>query len=269
MAATPEGNESVETRTDAVQLGAGPFVFAGEPPVCTGDVELINGSDERAKVRAIPVVSRGDARRAQLGVNELRLAMRLSPGARARVPAHLVVDPHTPPGTYEAHLALGGQSQRVVVHVFEKRSLEVKPRVVRLTGARGSVHSAVVVVTNRGNVGETLRELALVFLEERAWVGRSLVYALRETGADEGVQGYLDRVTRELRATIARPARVTLRGEVPELPPGATREIGLEITLPNELIKGRTYGGSTRFMSGTLVFEVECNGAGDPKGRAS
>ena len=246
---------------DAWRLGRGPFIFSGVPPVCAGDLELFNDSDEKVKVRAIRVVGHEDQAVATLGLGELRVGARLTPHDRTRARAHFLLDPHTPPGTYRANLSCGSQLEPVVVHVFEKLALGVEPDVIQLRGAGGDVLTALVVITNRGNVTETLRDRALVFLEERNWVGRSMVYALRETKAEEGYQPYLHRLVTELRATIARPARVTLRGEVSEVHPGVTLEVRLEITLPDELSKGRTYVGSTPFMSSELFFEVECNGA--------
>jgi hypothetical protein len=243
------------------QLRGGPLIFSGVPPIVAGDLELANPTDEKVKVRAIQVAGHEDPAIARFGLSELRVGVRLAPNERTRAHAHFLIDPQTPPGTYTAELSYGGEQQRIVVHVFEKVDLRVEPEVIRLRGAGGDVLNQLVILRNRGNVTETLRDLALVFLEERDWVGRSLVYALRETKQGEGHQAYFDRVIEELRSTIARPARVTIQGEVRDLRPGDTAEVGLEITLPRELKTGRTYVGSTPFMSGALSFEIECNGA--------
>jgi hypothetical protein len=148
----------------------------------------------------------------------------------------------------------------VVIHVFENLGIQVVPGAILLRGAGGDVLHSLVVLSNRGNVTETVPETALIFLEERNWVGRSLVHALRESDEDERHQEYLDRLFRELRATVSRPSRVTVKSGAGELRPGEVRELELEVALPSELIKGRTYYGSTRFMSARLVFEVVCNG---------
>jgi hypothetical protein len=244
---------------EAWRLGRGPLIFSGFPPLCTGEIELLNDSDQKVKVRAIPAADRDKA--PTLGASELRVGASLAPRERKRVPAHFFVEPHTPPGSYTVELSCGSQSETAVVHVFEQLAVQLEPDLIRVRGAGGDVVEALVVVTNRGNVSENLRDLALVFLEEQNWVGRSMVHALRETTAEEGHQSYLDRVVRELRSSIARPARVNLRGEISEIQPGERRELRLEIKLPDELIKGRTYEGSTAFMSGELSFEVECNGS--------
>jgi hypothetical protein len=245
----------------AWRLGRGPFIFSGVPPLCTGEIELLSASHDKVKIRSIAVVGRDKS--PLLGAGDLRVGTALAPGERKRVAAHLLVEPHTAPGSYTVDLSCGDQSEPAVVHVFEKLGVEIEPDVIHLRGAGGDVVEALVVITNHGNVSETLRDLALVFLEEQNWVGRSMVYALRETTADEGHQSYLDRVVRELRSSMARPARVSLRGEIPEIQPGERREVRLEIKLPDELVKGRRYEGSTAFMSGELSFEVECNGSGN------
>ncbi|MGH3116971.1 MAG: hypothetical protein ACRDQ2_07620 [Gaiellales bacterium] len=248
------------TAGEAWRLGEGPFIFSGVPPICVGELELVNHSEDKVKVRAIPVVGHQDETVASLGLGKLRVGARLAPRDRMRVSAHFLVDPRTPSGRYTADLACAGQREPVVIHVFESLGLEVEPGTIELRGAGGDLLRTPLVVTNRGNVTETVPELRLVFLEERNWIGRSLVFALRESTEDEGHEAFLDRVVRELRATVARPARVTLSGTASEIRPGDKRELELEIALPAELIKGRTYTGSTPFMSSKLFFKVECNG---------
>ncbi len=195
------------------------------------------------------------------------MAAKLAPGQRARVRAQLEIDPFTPPGTYVTELDLGERRAPVVVHVFEKANIILKPRSVRLRGAPGDVLAHPLIVTNHGNITYTVPEVVLVHLEERDWFGRSLVFALRDLPEGEGHGAYLDRVVREMKATDTRPARVTLDTEPRELPPGATREVRLEMTLPQELIKGRTYIRAIPFMSTQLTFVVECNGTHNSKKR--
>lgn len=246
---------------EAWRLGVGPFIMSGVPPMCSGELEIINTSDEKVKVRAIAAIPTAREALAVRGLGELRLAARMAPRDRARVHAHFLVDPYMPPGKYTADLACGDQREQVVVHVFEKREIRVAPDRLPFRGTGGDILSHVLLITNHGNVTHTVPPLALVHLEERDWVGRSLVYALRQMEEGEGHHAYLDRLVREMRATDQRPARVTFHAEPPEIHPGETREIRLEIALPETLIKGRTYVRVLPFMSTELLFEVECNGA--------
>ncbi len=245
---------------EAWRLGEGPFIFSGLPPLCVGAIDLINESDEKVRVRRIPVLGHKDEALSSLGLDELRVATPLPPRQRTRARAFFRVDPYTPPGTYTADLSCGDQHEKVIVRVWEKVSLRVDPGEIRLRGAAGETLSTIVVVRNEANTIQTHRDVALVFLEERNWIGRSLVFALRETKEEEGHQACLDRVLHELKISLARPARVMVRTEFSELHPGETRELDVEITLPAELVKGRMYFGSTNFMGGKLNFKVECNG---------
>jgi hypothetical protein len=84
------------------------------------------------------------------------------------------------------------------------------------------------------------------------------VFALRETSEAEGHQEFLDRLTREFRATLVPPVEIKVTGDVSELAPGATAQLSLEIKLPRELVKHRAYHGSTRFVGGSLSLRVVC-----------
>ena len=243
------------------QFGEGPFIFSGVPPILTGEIDLSNPSDEKIKVRSIPVVRQKGAAAKRIALTELRVGARLAPKQRVRASAHILIDPTTPPGSYSAEISLGADSRPIVAHVFENGDIQVDPPRIRLRGAAGDVLTTVVVVSNRGNVAETLRDVALVFLEERDWVGRSLVYALRDVDESGGHQAYLDQLLHEMKTTIARPAKVIVSADRDVLQPGETAEVRVEMALPGELIKGRTYIGSTPLMSGKLSFEVEANGA--------
>jgi hypothetical protein len=246
---------------EAWHLGTGPFIFSGVPPLGMGDIDLFNDSDLKVRVRTIPVVGyEGAAHLARFGLGELRVATPLRPGQRTRARAFFRLDPSTPPGTYHGALACGAQQEPVTVHVWERRAVRIDRGEIHLRGVAGETLTTVIVVRNEGNVTESFRDLALVFLEERNWVGRAAVFALRDTKADDNHQAYLDRVLGELKESLVRPARINLRSDVVELQPGEIREIGLDVTLPAELIKGRCYFGSTRCMSGKLIFRVECTG---------
>jgi len=102
----------------------------------------------------------------------------------------------------------------------------------------------------------------LVWLEEQDWVGRTLVDTLRKSPDKETHQAFLDRLLDEFRKSALPPVRVALKYEDPELRPGDTRVVQLELTLPLErLNKGRTYRGFIKLMGKRLWLEVVCNGS--------
>src|SRR5262245_40717618 len=120
---------------EAWRLGQGPFIFSGVPPMCVGELDLVNQSDEKVRVRTIPVVGHKDQAVSNLGLAELKVGARLGPRGRTRARAFFLLDPYTPPGTYTAELSCGSQNEPVIVHVWEKLGLKLDPSVIRLRGA--------------------------------------------------------------------------------------------------------------------------------------
>ena len=245
----------------ALRFGDGPVLFAGKPPLVTGELELRNESEERVKVRALATAAVGGAERgARPSFGPVRMAARLEPGASSRVAAHLPIDPFTPPGRYETRVEVGGRAVDAVVHVFENDAVRINPSPVALRGVAGETLSQTLVVANTGNVGHALPEAFQVFVGEQDWFGRSLVYALRDVSEEDGHERYLDRLVQEFRATLPAPARLKVSSDVAELAPGATAEVRLDIALPEGLVKGRTYVGRARLLGAAIGFEIACVG---------
>ena len=132
------------------QFGEGPFIFSGVPPILTGEIDLSNPSDEKIKVRSIPVVRQKGAAAKRIALTELRVGARLAPKQRVRASAHILIDPTTPPGSYSAEISLGADSRPIVAHVFENGDIQVDPPRIRLRGAAGDVLTTVVVVRTGG-----------------------------------------------------------------------------------------------------------------------
>ena len=244
----------------ALRFGDGPVLFAGTPPLVTGQLELHNESDERVKVRALATAAAAVERGAAPSFGPVRMAARLEPGASSRVAGHLQIDPFTPPGRYETRVEVGGRAVDAVVHVFENDAVRVEPSPVRLRGVAGETVSQTLVVANTGNVGHALPEAFQVFVGEQDWFGRSLVYALRDVAEEDGHERYLDRLVQEFRATLPAPARLKVSSDVAQLAPGAMAEVRLDVVLPEGLVKGRTYVGRTRFLGAAIGLEIACLG---------
>jgi len=246
---------------EAWRLGQGPFIFAGRPPLLTGELEILNLGQEKLRVRGIATTGGDDpdSQRAY-GMDMVKTAARLLPEQQARVAGHVVVQPATPPGTYRTQLVCGEQREDAVLTVFANETVDIEPWPLAIAAAAGESVSRDVIVTNHGNVVQPVPAVVLIFLEERFWVNRSLVFALRETTEDEGYQAYLDRVLREIRGSLLSPVRVTITSESRELRSGETVAAGIRLRLPAEMARGRVYIGSAPLIGGTLELEITCTG---------
>lgn len=239
------------------RIGEHPLVFSGTPPLLGGEIELINESDQRVAPKHLEAHFDREH-----GIHaDLRVPGRLAANSRTRVRAQLVIDRATPPGTYHASVRAGTQTAAATVHVYPSRGATVSPGVLQFSGASGDHIELAVSLTNRGNVTHTLPKTGVIFFEESNWVGRSLVFALREAAADEGVQPYLDRVLHELVGSMAGTTTVTIGAPQRTLEPGVTLHATLTFTLPERLAKGRTYDTWLAIAGTRITFELLCNGS--------
>jgi hypothetical protein len=246
----------------AAQTGAAvaPALLIGAPPLITGTIDVVNETAESARIpRARVVLDPGGGGTGVPGA--LRVQGRALPGMRSRLDVYLTVEAGTPPGTYHTELDALGAKRPVDVRVLEHVDVRVTPSSIQVRAAAGEAIAADLVVTNHGNVEQTLPRAAVVFFEESAWLGRSLVFALRDTGADEGWQRYGDHLVHELRTTMAETTAVQLTAPVASLPPGGETLVHLAATLPGSLAKGRTYLAFFSFAGTHVEIEAIVNGA--------
>lgn len=247
---------------EMLQFGDGPFFFSGKPPTCSGNLVIGSTSNETVRIQAISTEHREDKALAPLGFGQIHVQTSLAPGVFGPVPAHFQIAPHTAPGIYKTSISWGKKRMQIVVHVQENPELSISPARVELRGAGGDRLSHTLVVHNPGNITHTLDKVATVWLEERDWVGRTLVDTLRKSPDKEKHQAFLDRLLNEFRESLLLPIRVALKYDSPEIRPGDTRVVELELTLPLErLYKGRTYRGFIKLMGNRLRLEVVCNGS--------
>jgi hypothetical protein len=241
----------------AWRLGESDLIFSGVPPLLTGDVELINESDEKINPKRLE--TRFDRKQGIHG--DLRVPVRLAPHSRTRVRVQFVIDRQTRPGTYWGSVNVGDRATPTTVHVYERVATSVQPSIMRFAGASGDDVELRVSLSNNGNTAHTLNKGGVVQFEEVDWIGRVLVYALRETSRDDGMQSYLDRVVHELVGSMVSTTTIAISAPTSKLEPRDTTQVLLTFTLPAGLIKGRTYGAWLPIAGTRVTLELLCNGA--------
>jgi hypothetical protein len=254
-------NEKPAMTEEKWELGRGPVILVGRPPVCHGFVDLINKSAERIRVRLISLAGL-DLKSIPAPVTAHTFA-RLDPHERSRIPLQVNLHPAVSPGTYSGELLCGSQKEPVVLHVLESERLEVNPRFLSITGRPEEKINLRVFVTNHGNVPFTLRDTDLIYLEEKNDFCRSWTAAAKEAGK-AGYEKFLDRFVSEMAAIGVNPAAVKIRSERSEIHPGEVREVKLELRLPDNVKNNRVYSGTLVFKNVPLRLEVECTGSARP-----
>ncbi|MFE8072700.1 hypothetical protein QQM79_16705 [Marinobacteraceae bacterium S3BR75-40.1] len=245
-------------------FGEGPFHFSGPPRACRGQVELTNLGEQKVKVRELAVRAPSRLRKGVLGLEEglVLLEARLRPGDSGRFQARLMVPASTAPGQYEAEFSLSGIKARLRVEILEQRALVIEPAHIRTAGASGDKVSGTVRVRNLGNVAVSVADGAQVWLRERDWIGRTLVYSLRDTEESDDYETFANRLLHNFRESLIPPATVRFspRGAL-SAGAGEVVERTFSITLPPGIQKGRHYLGFIKICDDRIWIELYCNGA--------
>lgn len=242
--------------------GASP-VFRGAPPLLVADIEIDNPGDRHVRPGKVLARLEGDERDYLI-----RIPGRLQPETKTRLHAHLIVDSSMAPGTYQASMLTQDGERPVELRVFERKSIVAIPSSIEFAGAAGAEVEADLFLENKGNVAFAIHSAGSVFFEEVDWVGRALVFAMRETGPDEGFARYQDRVFEELRTTMQHKTTVAIKASAKRLAPGASVEAKISMTLPTGLYKGRNYAAFFDIAGTRLRLGLACTGsAASPKRR--
>lgn len=243
-------------------LADGPFHFSGPPEACRGELGLVNDSDHKLKVRLLETraVARPRKGHHALAPTAISLSARLPAGSEGRVPAQLQLARDTAPGRYQGTVVCGKQTERLEVEVLARRELTVEPTHLRVRGHSGQAVEQVLVLTNRGNVPIDLRDVAMIWLEEVNWAGRTLVYSLRASQPDDDWQAFANRLLQDFRREMVAPARIQLQPPMTgALAPGQRLERTLRLTLPGGLRKGRRYQGFIKLGERRIWMELYCD----------
>ncbi len=246
------------------ELGPGPFVLSGPPPVCEGTVELVNRSEEELELTAIAIRHIDLKSQQSPGSAAVGTFARLGPHDRSRVAMRLTLDHTTPPGRYTGELCCGSQREQVLIQVLENWDLRIVPQSVIITASPGEKLALRVLITNLGNIEFNLQNADSIYLDDDQGINRLLLNTLNTAIKEAGKQGFgkfLDRFVQEWAEAVVSPATVKSQSEGRVIRPGESKEVKLEIQLPEDLKKNKVYRGRMRFKNAALVLEVECTGA--------
>ena len=101
----------------------------------------------------------------------------------------------------------------------------------------------------------------MVWLREHDWIGRTLVYSLREAKEGDSFVDFGGQVLHNFRKDIIPPARIQFKPEkVISIAAGSSIVRTLSLTLPPGLKKGRRYLGFIKINENRIWLEVYCSG---------
>lgn len=242
-----------------------PLVIAGQPGKLRASLQLSNPTDERIRLRSLPMTSAGMSKRlGEAGRPEKTPNLRLRPGVirpghRGPVSLSLDLDPYTPPGEYQAEVEIDGQVQPVLVNVMEKVALRVRPSIVVVENIPNGRVSKRVAVENQGNVPLTINEIGAIYLDDDLQICRTLRHAA--SAVDDKLrplEEYLAQILLSAKQVAESSGILRVHNKSGEfvLQPGETRLLDLEVRVPPSLDKRGRYRGIAALYTANLAFVI-------------
>jgi hypothetical protein len=238
---------SPETETETL-------IVAGPPHALCGQLQLRNDTDEKLKVRRLPVRDRADDKSPRkIKAATLEAAARLRPGEQALVPMQLTVNAQTAPGVYQMEVKIGDRALPVQAHVTEHVDFRMEPSAVTLLAGADRVIEREFVAENVGNVALHLGDRCETPLLDSLDFITALREGLRKTVGIElktRVEKILDEIGRvQVGSLVVHRERVTLR-------PGERRQMTARFELPEDIKPSRHYRAVLELYNATLHVDI-------------
>ena len=234
-----------------------PIVFRGEASNLKGVIPIVNRADRRIKRARLRVENcdlqtlRGEP------LTEIVVRQRLQPGQHGEAVVSIAVPDSTPPGIHEGALVIGDEHRPVIFHIAERLGVDVVPRELFIDNIPGSKVKKTVFVTNTGNVPIIFNDIGAVGIEETGIVNR----AIRNTVGQHkggGIDAAFEVFTGQLKEAFTRSRILSVRtkNKPVEIPPGETRSLDLEISLPESMPTRYGYTGKIQLYNSRIRLEI-------------
>ena len=233
--------------------------FIGKPSSCLGNIHLRNRTDEKLRVKRIPLSASKLAGPVKVLVRDLEVFAVLPPGAEAHICCKIPLPPQTPPGKYSAQALMGEARKPVLVDVLESWDIALIPTELSLRPADGKRLVHTIQVTNHGNMPWEIHGAALAPLQEKNGIHRNIFLSLKNC-VKGGYEGVLNDFAARMKETVVEPAKIKIISKTAFLQPGETREMDLEISLPANVKRNRRYSGEVPFENARLLLDIEVRG---------
>ena len=238
--------------------------FHGTPLDCIGELKFINASDAKLKVRALQTEAPSRTRKdcMALSPTEIAVSVRVPAHSEARALAALRLPADTPPGDYQAVLVCGKQKLPIDINITELRELEIDPGHISVSADSGETIRGQIALTNSGNIAIDLADVGMVWLREQNWIGRTLVYTLRETGEEETYEDFANRVLHNFHDDMLAPAKILFEPDkLMRIDAGKRVIRSFSLTAPAGMKKGRRYLGFIKVNTNRIWLEIYCTGS--------
>lgn len=238
--------------------------FSGTPNECSGELTFANVSQNKVKIKTLSTQkpSRQSKSVFTLPSAKISLSARIPAQSESKVMASLHLPSDTPPGEYQASIACGKQKVPLKIEVLEHKETHIEPSHLKVQGEAGSNISTQLSIQNLGNTALDIRNIGMVWLRESDWIGRTLVYTLRDISPDDSVTDFGNRLLHRFHNEAISPVKVNFEPAIKNsLLAGSAIVRTLSLNLPTGIKKGRRYLGFIKINENRIWLEVYCTGS--------
>lgn len=241
-----------------------PILIYGSPGRVQGSLTLQNDSETKLTVRSIPIQAPKLRSRTLEPLQEVRIFSRMYPSQQSRVTLDFPIDPSTPPGTYQATVQIGDQSQPVQIRISENVELEVEPDTVTVSVQDQKRFEREFVVTNVGNAPVSVGEKWIAALQSPEGIESQLVQSMKaicQKKQDERTPSREEGAAQDLCCLVAsqQPGPVTLTWNNLTLAPGEAKVLKGSIELPDGMQPHRHYFAEFELFSTSILVDIYTN----------
>ncbi len=232
-------------------------ILNGPPSALRGYISLRNGTEDLLSVKTLSL--KHDTSKGNFFGNSssLRIGSRLKPGEQKLEKISHELPAHTPPGTYESMLLIGGIERKVKMIVQPHMQVNIYPLNFSFVGAEPrKKHTAEITLTNVGNLPFQVPDVKHVAALDMDLVCRAFGFALRSKGA-EGYLPTMDEIARNVSRYLPDWAAANIEECGQTVQPGATMTVHLDITMPDNADAGKDYEGNMRFWDNEITYQIK------------
>jgi hypothetical protein len=231
--------------------------FSGPPQALTGTIPLVNNGSEKQKIRSIAINPGKLLGAARLPLREIPFYARLYGGEQVSVPATLVLDPQTPPGSYDLEITVGARTLPATAYVSEVVDLRLDPVEITILAGSATSYTRTLVVENAGNVSlPTGAQCDAPIFDSFDLVSTFLI------GLNKGDRRSAETMTKAFLnewADLKAGTLVTKRKAM-VLAPGQKLAGDVEFQLPADLIPLHHYRANLQLYNATLSVDIYTRG---------
>jgi hypothetical protein len=227
--------------------------FSGPPKNLTGTIPLVNTGSEKQKIRSVTVNSDKLLGPARLPLREVPFYARLYGREQVSVPATLVLDPQTPPGSYDLELTVGARTLQATAFVSEVVDLRLDPDQITILAGSATSYTRTLVVENAGNVSLPTGDQCDAPIFDSFDLVSTFLIGLNKgdrKSAESMAKAFLNEWA-DLKA-----GTLVTRRQAMVLTPGQKLAVDVEFQLPADLKPLRHYRANLQLYNATLSVDI-------------